>query len=84
VWDLYRHLLELGREACAIGPAAKAREYLEGSNARQLLQHLPSAEKVALVGACEDVPSAGEWLGIFEGPLDDLVDDEAWPVDDFE
>lgn len=84
IWDIYRHLLELGREACAVGPPSKAKEYISRSNARQLLQHIPTAEKLSLLCKCDDVPSALEWISIFEGPCDDIMDEESWPADDFD
>jgi len=80
-FDTYRHLLELGRESAA-QPADKQAEYLERSQARQLLNHVPAADKLAAFGACADMPSPAEWVAIFETPIEVEMDsDLTWPAE---
>jgi len=81
VFDVYRHILELGRD-CAAQPPEKQIEYLEKSQARQFINHVPTAEKIAAFGACDEIPTPAEWVAIFETPIDLTLDsDVTWPAE---
>lgn len=81
MFEIYRHFLELGRE-CGGMTEEKAAEYLEKSQAKQFIQHIPTAEKITFFGDCDDLCSPQDYINIYETPVDLVLESEkVWPVE---
>jgi hypothetical protein len=82
-FETLRNLLELGREAAALsGSEEKQLDFLLNSQSKQLIQRVPTAERIAGYMTCEELFDIESFLESFDAPVEfELESEKVWPIE---
>jgi hypothetical protein len=81
-FDTYKSIIELAREVKSMPSVGKAKEFMSSSKPL-LVQRIPSSERVQSYARNPELCSVGEYLEIFDSPVECMLDSErVWPVEE--